>query len=71
MWGVKNKNHGKVWLHEGYTHMEKNAKGNRETLPNPFLILKPVAVIAEACHKLQASFGKHGHYVKICAGFLT
>ena len=23
--------------------MEKNAKGNRETLPNPFLILKPVA----------------------------
>ena len=36
--------------------MEKNAKGNRETLPNPFLILKPVA---EACHKLQASFGKH------------
>ena len=48
--------------------MEKNAKGNRETLPNPFLILKPVA---EACDKLQASFGKHGHYVKICAGFLT
>lgn len=51
--------------------MEKNAKGNswnRETLPNPFLILKPVA---EACHKLQASFGKHGHYVKICAGFFN
>ena len=36
----------------GCTHMEKNAKGNRETLPNPFLILKPAA---EACHKLQAS----------------
>ena len=43
MKGTKKKNHGKVWLHEGYTQMEKNAKGNRETLPNPFLILKPVA----------------------------
>ena len=39
--------------------MEKNAKGNRETLPNPFLILKPAVAGAQTC------FRKHGHYVNV------
>ena len=49
------------------THMEKNAKGNRETLPNPFLILKPAT---EACHKLQAS-GNMATTWKYFTGLLT
>ena len=47
--------------------MEKNAKGNRETLPNPLLVLKPAA---EACHKLQAS-GNMATTWKYFTGLLT